>query len=159
MERISQIRHMAGSDVDAILAMQAASPEAAAWNRQAYEMILAGSNINRCLVAMREDKPAGFACFRVIGGEAELLNLAVLPELRRQGIAAQLLEAVIREAAGNGAADLFLEVRDSNLAALALYKQFGFQLNHRRPGYYRNPPADALTMHLRFPASKPIQLA
>ena len=142
---------MIASDVDAVLAIQAESPGAAQWNREAYEAISTGSSINRCLIAEREQRPVGFATFRVVAPEAELLNLAVLPAFRRMGIGASLLEKVIQETVASGAADLFLEARDSNLAALGLYRRFSFELHHRRPGYYSDPPADALTLHLRLP--------
>ena len=147
-----KILRLIPSGVDAVLAIQEVSPEAAAWNREAYEEMLAGSGPNCCLIAVRGGTAVGFACFRVVEREAELLNLAVLPDVRRLGIGAQLVEAVIREAAASGAADIFLEVRESNAAAPGLYKRFGFELNHRRPGYYSNPSADALTLHLRLAA-------
>lgn len=151
MEIVIPIRPMIASDVDAVLAIQAESPGAAQWNRAAYDEISAGSGLNRCLIADRNQTPVGFATFRVVAPEAELLNLAVLPAFRRMGIGARLLEEVIRKAVASGASDLFLEARDSNLSALGLYRRFSFELHHRRPGYYSDPPADALTLHLRLP--------
>jgi len=147
LQRI-EIRQITAGDVDAVLAIQAASPEAAAWRRPDYEAILAGFTPYRCLIAALRGETTGFACFRVVGPEAELLNLAVLPDQRRMGIGARLVEAVIEAAAGHSATNIFLEVRESNTAALGLYKQFGFELNQRRPGYYSNPPGDALTLRL-----------
>jgi len=136
LEGMIRIRRLNASDVDAVLAIQAASPEAAAWNRQAYEGILADAGPGRCLVAVVENTTAAFATFRVVEHEAELLNLAVLPAFRRRGVASGLLEFVLQAVTGSGAADIFLEVRDSNLAALELYKHFGFEITSRRPAYY-----------------------
>ena len=88
MIRISQMK---ANDVEAVLAIQAASPEAAAWSRTAYEAILARPSLNRCLVAEIEDAAtepvtAGFACFRAVESEAELLNMAADCNSRLQGV-------------------------------------------------------------------------
>ena len=146
MEGLIQIREMASSDVQAVLAIQAASLDAATWDRRAYEQMLAGATSNRCIVALFEDGVAGFASFRVIDYEAELLNLAVRPERRRRGLGTELLRAVTHEVTRMGATRLFLEVRESNTAAINLYRRFGFEQQYRRAGYYRNPPEDALAM-------------
>jgi [ribosomal protein S18]-alanine N-acetyltransferase len=156
LEAITLIRPMASRDLDAVVGIQAKSPGAAQWNRETYAAIVSGqgSGLDRCLVAEVELGPVGFACFRAVASEAELLNLAVLPDNRRRGIGARLMEKVIQEARASGARELFLEVRDSNLPALGLYRRIGFERHSRRPGYYRDPPADALTMHLRLASPK-----
>ena len=99
MEGLTCIRPLTGTDVEAVLAIEAASPEASAWNRQAYEDILSGTSHTCCLVAEAEGNTVGFASFRVVEREAELLNLAVLPAFRRVGIGARLLEQALQEAA------------------------------------------------------------
>ena len=153
MEGLTCIRPLTGTDVEAVLAIEAASPEAAAWNRRAYEDILGGASPIRCLVAEVEGNTVGFVSFRAVEHEAELLNLAVLPAFRRLGMGARLLDQVLQEAARRGALELFLEVRDSNPGALRFYERFGFKLKSRRRGYYSHPPADALVLHrsLRSP--------
>lgn len=73
-----------------------------------------------------------------------VMNVAVDPPLRRQGIARALLEAMIERA---GAEEPFtLEVRPSNTGAIALYEQFGFRSAGTRPGYYHDTGEDALIM-------------
>lgn len=151
MEGLIQIREMSASDVEAILTIQAASLDAATWDRGAYEQTLAGVTPNRGIVALFETEVAGFASFRVIDCEAELLNLAVRPDRRRRGVGAQLIQAVMREVTRVGATRLFLEVRESNVAALNLYRRFGFEQQYRRAGYYRNPPEDALALARQLP--------
>lgn len=148
------IRPLAANDVEVVLAIEAASPEAAAWNRQAYEEILSGASHTCCLVAEAEQNTVGFVSFRVVEREAELLNLAVLPAFRRLGIGARLLEQALQEAARQGALEMFLEVRDSNAGALRFYERFGFKLKSRRRGYYRNPPSDALVLRRRLRSSE-----
>ena len=152
MERIDRIRPLEAADVEAVLAITAASPEAASWSRQDYQAMLADP-ARRCWVAEREGRVVGFLCFRMIGEEAELLNLAVLPSCRRQGIAFRLMEQALREATERGAAAMFLEVRDSNVPARRLYERLGFEPCGRRPGYYATPPADAFLLRRRLPRS------
>lgn len=84
-----------------------------------------------------EDAPLGFALFRAVADEAELLTLAVRPDRRRRGIGAALLAWTCRAAHARGARVLHLEVGADNPAALALYGRCGFAEVGRRPGYYR----------------------
>ena len=150
------IRPLRAEDVDPVLALLAASSDvagdAAGWNRRAFEDILANPDRSSCLLAEQDSIVVGFACFRLAGGEAELLNLAVLPEARRQGGGSRLLKQVLLEVADRGAERIFLEVRDSNVAARRLYERFGFQLAGRRSGYYACPAADAVMLRRSLPS-------
>ena len=74
------------------------------------------------------------------------MNLAVSPAARRLGVGSQLLDHALREAVQKGAQQVFLEVRETNEPALALYQQYGFTVSMRRVGYYSEPPADALVL-------------
>ena len=96
---------------------------------------------------------AGFIVSRLIGGELHVNNVAVRAEFRRQGIAAQLLEAVLGWARGRGAGMAMLEVREGNRAAQALYSRCGFRTVGRRRGYYRQPLEDALLMSFSLESS------
>ena len=78
--------------------------------------------------------------------EGYITNVAVKPELRRQGIASQLLEVFINFAKGNHLAFLTLEVRPSNTAAIVLYGRHGFRSTGRRKNYYEHPREDAIIM-------------
>jgi [ribosomal protein S18]-alanine N-acetyltransferase len=140
------IRPFTQADLDHIVAIAATSPEAASWSREAYRGILAAENQLLCRVAELKGVPAGFICFRVVSDEAEVLNLAVIPEARRQGLASRLLEEALREVAQQGAHRVFLEVRESNVPAIAFYARFGFSSSARRRGYYADPPDDALIL-------------
>ena len=141
-----EIRPLAESDIEAVLTIQTSSPESAGWSEQSYRSLAAGDGGGLCLVADVDHQAAGFAVFRLIQFEAELLNLAVLPDLRRHGIGTLLLSAVLRRAAESGAASIYLEVRQSNAVALTFYRRFGFESRGRRPGYYANPSEDALVL-------------
>ena len=141
-----QTRPLAPHDLDAILAITAASPEAASWSRADYEQFLNAAYSGACFVAELEGSIAGFICFRVASDEAELLNLAVIPSARRRGVASLLLAEAIRQSLERGARRLFLEVRDTNQPAIRFYERHGFRISARRPGYYAAPPADALIL-------------
>lgn len=98
-----------------------------------------------------DTRPAGFALTRQVVDEAELLLIAVLPGQRGQGLGGRLLDHAIARTRAADAQDMYLEVRDGNTVAVALYKSRGFEVVGRRPGYYRSDKGellDALTMHL-----------
>jgi [ribosomal protein S18]-alanine N-acetyltransferase len=88
----------------------------------------------------------GYSITIAVADEAEILNLAVAEARRGQGIGGLLLDAALDEAVGRGAETVFLEVRESNQAARALYHSRGFTERFRRTGYYRNPVEDALVL-------------
>jgi ribosomal-protein-alanine N-acetyltransferase len=89
---------------------------------------------------------AGVAIAWFVMDEGELANLAVTPSDRRRGVGRLLLEAVIDAAESRGIRDLYLEVRDSNAAARALYANHEFEEVGRRKSYYRSPVEDALIL-------------
>jgi ribosomal-protein-alanine N-acetyltransferase len=88
----------------------------------------------------------GYVIYWVIADEMHILNLAVHPVQRRQGIARALLTAALTQSRDQGAAVVWLEVRPSNTAALALYHSFGFEEIGVRPGYYTDNGEDALIL-------------
>lgn len=90
----------------------------------------------------------GWSCLLVAGDEAELLKVSVAPAHRRRGIGRALLADVFTGAIQAGARRLFLEVREGNQAARALYAGAGFTEMSRRKGYYHDPPDDALVLAL-----------
>lgn len=96
---------------------------------------------------------AGFIISRLVTGELHINNAAIRPEFRRQGIASQLLESVLREGRRNGARLAFLEVREGNTAAQGLYRRCGFKVTGRRRRYYNQPTEDALLMSLLLETS------
>jgi [ribosomal protein S18]-alanine N-acetyltransferase len=93
----------------------------------------------------------GYVVMWLVADEAELANLAVAPGRRRVGIGRFLLDSAMAEALARGAKSLHLEVRESNVAARALYGGRGFLAVGRRPAYYRNPTEDALLLRYQPP--------
>ena len=128
----------AGSERDypVIARIQQLCPEAAQWPVGDY----AGFHL---LLATVDSVPAGFCAWRRTSREeAELLNLGVIPALRRHGVASALLEALIDEARG----EIFLEVAEPNLSAIALYRKHGWAEIAVRPGYYDAGRTSAIVM-------------
>lgn len=91
------------------------------------------------------DRLAGYLCSWLVAGELQIQNLAILPALRRRGIAARLIECVFTRSRSAGLASAWLEVRTSNVPAIALYEKFGFSACGRRAAYYPDGE-DALIM-------------
>ena len=121
------IRRATENDFAAIGTIQQLSPEASAWDPSQYS----------CYVFEEPGRVAGFIVTRQTApGESEILNLAVDPEYRGRGIAKRLVQHALSAAPGQW----FLEVRESNQAAIALYRSLGFQTCGRRPDYYDDPP-------------------
>ncbi|MBQ6430477.1 MAG: ribosomal protein S18-alanine N-acetyltransferase [Oscillospiraceae bacterium] len=88
----------------------------------------------------------GYIGAQSVPPEADVMNLAVAPDCRRRGVGAKLLCTMAELLHSRGIVTLFLEVRPSNAAAIALYERYGFAQVGRRPKYYVNPPEDALIL-------------
>jgi ribosomal-protein-alanine N-acetyltransferase len=88
----------------------------------------------------------GFCNYWLVAGEVHILNVAVHPDFRRRGLAAQLVHHILAHAARERAKVVLLEVRASNTAAQALYAKLGFRQVGRRPRYYADNGEDALLM-------------
>ena len=98
------------------------------------------------LVAEMDGAVAGYVGSQTVIDETDMMNIAVHPDHRRQGIAAALIEALIEELKGKGSHCLTLEVRASNESARSLYEKLGFQQAGIRKNYYRNPKEDAIIL-------------
>jgi len=129
------VRTATVEDLAAIAEIQERSPEASQWDPASY------LNYD-CMVAI-ETHVLGFLVTRQTApGEREILNLAVDLHERRRGVARALLEAEL----GRGKNQWFLEVRQSNTGAIALYQSAGFWVTGRRESYYSNPIESGVVM-------------
>ena len=144
-------RAMSRSDLDAILGIETrVFPQP--WSRAFFEKELAAPQA-RCMVATDADDGAapivGYTvCWRVLD-EIHLLNVAVQPERRGQGLGRELVEAVLADGRTTGARVVYLEVRAGNVVARRLYRRLGFRDLGVRRGYY-GPGQDAIVMQLRL---------
>jgi len=99
------------------------------------------------------DKLAGYLCSWLVADEMQILNVATAPEFRNRGVAGSLIEQRIEKCRAIGLEQVWLEVRRSNVAAIALYQRLGFRIDGIRSGYYRDGE-DALLMLREGPASQ-----
>ena len=150
------VRSGDSGDLAAVVHVSAASPEAPAWTDRHFLQVLCselhGVLRRMAFVAQQDGDVVGFAvisalCF-IAPPEAELENIAVLPERRGCGAGRALLHEAILWAKQQGATSLRLEVRRSNARALRLYAACGFAACGTRTAYYQNPVEDAVCMNL-----------
>lgn len=106
----------------------------------------AEAQANHYYAAVEDGCFAGYGGFSLAADEAEILTVAVVPEMRRRGIARALMERMLADAADLGAAVMYLDVRESNEGARALYRVLGFEEIGQRRNYYTKPRENAILM-------------
>jgi ribosomal-protein-alanine N-acetyltransferase len=146
------IRPMKVSDLDAVLHIDRLS-FSMPWPESAYRYELNKNQGSMQWVAERispnkDDQVIGMIVVWLIMDEAHIATLAVHPDFREKGVGSRLLEFALNEAFHRGASNARLEVRAGNHIARFLYENFGFEVIHRRPRYYRDNNEDALLMNL-----------
>jgi [ribosomal protein S18]-alanine N-acetyltransferase len=143
---------MTEQDLDQVLWLTEKSVEAPHWTRRDYQQILQNAStdpLHRCsLVALRADTIVGFVVASWLRSDptAEVEGLMVDELYRLQGVGSALVGACMAWAAEAGASSIRLEVRASNVAALALYQRHGFSATGSRRAYYSRPIEDALLL-------------
>jgi ribosomal-protein-alanine N-acetyltransferase len=160
------IRLATSADVPAIIAIEQQCVSAAHWTenqyRELFKHAMTKELSQRLVLAVEEISPAsasptldgrallGFLIARNIDREWELENIAVSPTARRRGLAILLVEEFLRHAGETSGETVFLEVRESNQSARALYLKSGFSESGRRKAYYQAPAEDAIVYHRRL---------
>ena len=86
-------------------------------------------------------QPAAFIIFSALAGEAELLKIAVIPDMRKRGLAGMLIDRMIEKCRGLDVSDIFLEVNEKNTKAISLYEKNGFDKISIRKNYYNEASA------------------
>jgi ribosomal-protein-alanine N-acetyltransferase len=137
------IRRMTAADLDEVLAIERSSFKTP-WKRVHFESELTGS-YSFPFVAVCGDNVVGYVCVQSLFEEAQILDIAVVPGRRNQGIARALMECACAVARAKGAELLILEVRASSVAAIELYHSTGFKRVGIRPQYY-DASEDAILM-------------
>lgn len=116
------------------------------WSREALEEELDNPCAHYVVCCDGAGNVMGYIGSRIVLDSADITNVAVRPQYRRRGIAAQLVAMMLEQLAAKGAASVLLEVRESNLPARNCYAQAGFTVVGRRKNYYELPKEDALLM-------------
>ncbi|MEA4921378.1 MAG: ribosomal protein S18-alanine N-acetyltransferase [Clostridiaceae bacterium] len=98
------------------------------------------------VAALEKERVVGYIGGMILYENCDITNVAVLPDMRRRGIATGMLEIFLEGCRTKGAERAMLEVRESNVEAIRLYEGFGFRSYGRRVEYYENPAEDAVLM-------------
>ena len=138
------VRHATAQDTAALAALEAECfPDP--WGETAVSGQLAAAHC-LSLVAERDGAPVGYLFMSILPPEGDINRIAVSPAARRAGVGDALLAAGLSAAADRGVEKIFLDVRESNLPAIALYRKHGFSETGRRKDYYRAPRENAVLM-------------
>ncbi len=149
------VRSATAADIPIMMEVEKDAASAAHWSAKQYKALFeegkSGQPSRLSFVVEDQTAILGFLVAYRIAGEWEIENLVIREAARRRGLGSLLIEKVLETARGDSANAVFLEVRESNLAARSLYKQLAFVENGRRPNYYSDPREDAIQYHLTFP--------
>ncbi len=119
------------------------------WSKSSFVNELTHNDHSRYLVLLSDDCIVAYGGIWHVLDEAHITTIAVDPKFQRQGLGQIMLELLLTKAVSCGAADITLEVRESNLAAIKLYQKNGFFIGGRRVRYYSDNNEDALVMWKR----------
>ena len=140
------IKPMSVDDIDQIMEIENVS-FLTPWHEKIFEMELKKPRTLHS-VCKKNDKVVGYLVSWMLYDEIHILNVAVHPDCRRNGIAEKLIDYTINHFAYKGAITVILEVRTSNKAAQNLYEKLGFKTLRARKNYYADTGEDALVMML-----------
>jgi ribosomal-protein-alanine N-acetyltransferase len=118
------------------------------WPERSFRYEVTDNPASRCWVAEVDGRVVGILVAWLLVDEVHIATIAIHPEFRRQGIGRRLLTHTLSRAMDDGARSSFLEVRESNLAAQEMYRQFGYEPTGRRKRYYKDNDEDAILMSL-----------
>lgn len=143
-----QVRNATVEDIPRMMEIAAHAVTAAQWTKAQYRQMFSPGHLT--LVVQEVGRVVGFISSRGAAGEWEIENFAVRGSARRRGLGSRLLNELLHNIRCNGGGEVFLEVRESNHPARALYKKWAFIEAGRRKGYYRNPQEDAIVLKFSF---------
>ena len=134
-----------------MMALEKHAVMASHWSPEHYQQIFALFDPCRLALVLEEQSIVlGFLVARALDPEWEIENLAIAASAQRRGLGTRLLREFLDLTRRQGTPAVFLEVRESNLAARGLYEKRGFIESGRRKRYYRNPEEDAILYRLSF---------
>ena len=143
------VERLEASDAAAVWSLEAKCFPAP-WTLEQIERGLTQRVLHVFGVRADDGRVLGYLSFYAVAGQAEVVNLAVEPRLRRRGMGRAILDAVLQSWRDMGIHEAFLEVRESNVAARGLYAACGFRPTGVRRDYYPDSREDAVMMIWRF---------
>jgi [ribosomal protein S18]-alanine N-acetyltransferase len=159
-----RLRPAISADIPAMIELEQESATSAHWSREQYENLFAIGDhelVENFILVVEDpvdaifgtatapvDQMIAYLAVRQIDRDWELQNIVVSEKYRRHGIGTSLLTQFIAHARAKNGSRIFLEVRESNQSARALYSKLGFQATGMRRTYYANPVEDAIVYHL-----------
>ncbi len=148
-------------DLAAIMALEHASFPTDAWSENTMADELASPHTRYVVLVDADGATQGYAGLRALSGspDADVQTIAVASAARGRGLGRMLLHELLRRAIDAGAREVFLDVRDDNAPARALYASEGFAEIGRRPHYYQPDDVDAVVMRLALTAAVKEKLA
>jgi ribosomal-protein-alanine N-acetyltransferase len=141
------IRKMTLEDIPAVVELDQLS-FTLPWPERSFRFEVTDNPASRCWVVEMDGRIAAMLVGWMLVDEIHIATIATHPDFRRQGIGRQLLAYALRHALDEGARSSFLEVRESNLPAQEMYRQFGYEATGRRRRYYKDNDEDAILMNL-----------
>ena len=141
------IRKMTLDDLEQVVAIDQVS-FSLPWPARSFQLELTDNPASRCWVTDLDGRVVAMVVAWLIVDEIHIATIATHPDFRKQGIGKNLLAHTLRSAKEEGAITSFLEVRESNDAALEMYRKFGFVESGRREGYYKDNDEVAILMTL-----------
>jgi ribosomal-protein-alanine N-acetyltransferase len=142
----ASLRQATHKDVDAIAAIERVA-FSDPWSAASFAGLVAGPRV-RMTVAEDRGLVVGYSVLLLAGPDADLANLAVDPVARGRGLGRLLLDGALRSARDARVRFVYLEVRESNARAIALYESAGFKQFGERRRYYRQPVENARVLRL-----------
>ena len=142
-----RIRRLTEADLPRVMEIEPAC-FSMPWKESTFRGLLRRTDTDLYAAEM-DGRVVGYAACWTVFDQSELGNVAVAPEARGLGIGGALVDVVVERVKERGAAECFLEVRESNHVAQGIYRDRGFAVVGRRRSYYAAPTEDALVMRLR----------
>ena len=128
------------------------------WSLKAFEEEI-NKDISNLWALISNQKLLAYICFWMFDREIHILNIAVHPQKRNQGLGKHLLENIVKARTTGSIEKIWLEVRPTNIPALFIYKKFGFIETGRRKAYYNDSREDAIIMELDFAGKAIVEAA
>lgn len=146
------VREARSADVEAMIALERKAETAAHWREGDYRRLFEKGAVapRIALVLEEQGRVAGFIVTADVGGEWELENIVVGEEWRERGVGSRLMDEFLKIVREGGGSVVFLEVRESNVAAREFYRKWRFEDVGRRKQYYSGPEEDGVVYRLKL---------